>query len=274
MTDSLKVNENALTPAGYFEILKTNLKANSKKKLEGQMLTLAENILKAKKVGQKSFLHKLSFTYDVIKKEQELLALGYDTYLLRQDVLKFIDEVKPANSVKIIELERYPRAIPTKVMDNLQKVKDLEIFDDFMIVFTDFTDENYQSKSDKEFIAKNRDPVLFGVFEHKDSGIVHDRLYFIDDWVDDYCELDFAAMVEKMTDMGIKRPERKIGTDADYLNDVTAIVKETLETMKAKPNRWEVPEVPNADEKKDGHIRKMLLAMKRFNLFAKHNAKS
>lgn len=146
----IEINEDAIEPKDYFKIVKGKTKTQTTAKLKKNLDTIAENIIAAKKIGQKSFLHKLAFTYDVILKEQQILAKGYQKYVHVDDVKKFIDIVTPKNSVKIIELERFPRAIPMTNLKDIDKAKKLEIFDEFYVVFTDFTDNDYKTPKEKE----------------------------------------------------------------------------------------------------------------------------
>ena len=243
MTKSIEVNEDAIQPKDYFKIVKGKFKTQTKDKLEKQLKTIAQNIIAAKKVGQTAFLHKLAFTYDIVLKEQVLLSSGFKKYVHKEDVQMFIDKVQPKNSVKIIELERFPRAIPMKNLKDIQKAKDLEIFDDFCVVFTDFTDNDYQTKEEKDLIKKNRDPIVFGYFKHEKSGLRHDRFYLVTDWQDEYCELDFASMIEKMSKQGIKNPEKDIAFDEKYLNEIVIESLYELEGNKKQAVEAETPKL-------------------------------
>jgi hypothetical protein len=226
---TVEVNNDAIEPDDYFKVLKSKLTKNQKDKLDKQLDVIAEQLTAANRVGQKNLLQRLAFTYDTLVKEQELLAVGVDTFVLKSDIQTFIDKVKPANSVKIIELERYPRAIPLKVLKEIERVKKLELFDDYCVVFTDYTDNDYKTEEEKEIVARNKDPVVFGYFKNKSQGFRHDRFYFIADWVDEYCDLDFTTMIERMSDQGIKNPEHKISTDDKYIRELVETVKKDME---------------------------------------------
>lgn len=189
-----------MEPIEYFKNLKTNLKDAELEMFQKQMKVISEQIILSKQIGQDNLLNKLSFTYKVIAKEQQAFSAGYTKYLLKDEILKFLNVVKPKNSVKIIELKRYPRPIPMDALQLIDKAQKLEIFDDFFVVFTDFTDNNYESEKDKEMIQRNRDPVVFGWFKNDIAGFKHDRMYLIADWIDDHCDLDFSRLIEKMSE--------------------------------------------------------------------------
>lgn len=223
------INEDAKTPAEYFDLVKSKVKIANEDVLKEQLEVIAGQILRAKEINQKAFLHRLSFTYETIVKEQAILANGFNKYVLKNDIQHFIDNVQPKNSVKIIELDRFPRAIPEHCLDEILRAKTLGIFSEFVVVFTDFTKNDYKTPQEKEFIAKNRDPIVFGYFKTSKNEYIHDRFYLITDWIDEYCELDFSDMIAKMNKMGIKNPEKTIDTNSDYLLSVVADAMKEME---------------------------------------------
>lgn len=234
----VEINKDAIEPKDYFKVLKKRAKNQKEKQLEGQLETIAKSLVNAKKVGQTNLLHRLTFTYDTIVKEQQLLANGIKTFVYAQDVKNMIDKVTPKNSIKVIELERYPRVIPIPEMEKIKKAKDLNIFDDFVVVFTDFTDSNYASKEEQATVARNRDPIVFGYFHDEGTGFRHDRFYLIADWKDDYCELDFAEMLEKMRKVGIKKPQYDIATDDNYVQEIIENCRVEMEAQSKKSDRY------------------------------------
>lgn len=228
---SAKPKEPDIEPEQYFKLLKGKLKKAEFEKIQKRLDAIGDQILKAKAIGQTAFLEQLSFTYDVLVKEQILFTKGYKKFVYKDDVKEFIDKVTPKNSIRIIELDRFPRAIPMDVMEKLADVKAANIFDDYLVVFTDLTgmkSEDYQSPKEKEFIKRNRDPIVFGFFRHEKTGLNHDRWYFIADWEDQYCDLTFDKMIDKMAKQGIKTPAREIATDHEYIHELARSVVENL----------------------------------------------
>jgi hypothetical protein len=226
MTDeTVKVNPEAIEPHEYFAVLKESVKAVDADALQSQLSVVAEHLIRAKALGQKNLLNQLAFTHDVIVREMKLLAAGLARFVYQDDVKHLLDKTK---HIKIIELERYPRVIPIEQMAAIQKVKDLGVFDEFCVVFSDYTGEDYKTPEEKATVARNRDPVVFGYFRHKVTAIKHDRFYFITDWDDEYCDLTFGKMIEKMAALGIKKPDHEIGTDAAYVQELVTM---TLEDM-------------------------------------------
>ena len=142
------INPDTVEPAEYFRLLKDSIQHTNENMLEANLTKLGDLIIKARKIGQKAFLHKLAFAYQTIVKEQALLAAGINKYVYQDDIKTFLDKVK---EVKIIELERYPRAIPDDNMAEIQKAKEMGLFDDFVVVFTDLTGKDYKTEDEKQY---------------------------------------------------------------------------------------------------------------------------
>lgn len=220
-----------MEPHEYFKDIKSNLQDAELESFNKQISLLGQQIIGAQKIGQKSLLDRLAFTYKVIQKEQQLYAHGITKYLLKDDILKFLGLVVPKNSIKIIELDRFPRPIPLDVLNKIEEAKKLEIFDDFLVIFSDFTEQNYETPEERALVARNRDPVVFGWFKNDQTNLKHDRVYFIADWIDDYCDLNFTALIQKMS-------EKIEFTDGDIMGGaidwglVNQITDDTLEKLK------------------------------------------
>ena len=185
-----------IDPKEYFAKVKSMKHRTDKKFLEN--LHKNSNVLlqKAYKLGQETAIRKLLFSIDVITKEKFLLGKGFDTFVYKDDIDSFLGMV--ANkSVKIIELSRYPREIPDEIANKILSLQDDKIFDEYFIVFTDYTDEiGKEVKAEK----RRKDPIIFGTFI-KDINI-SDRFYYIGDWEDEYCDLTLDKMVSKMSEKG------------------------------------------------------------------------
>ena len=148
-----------LNPSEYFNNLKDKIQNITDEELvefyQG-CLTLVE---KYKITGQKRVIQKLRFLVDCVEKEREAVKLGINSFVYREDIEEYIDNISK-DVVKIIELENYPREIPDEIVDIISKTKD--IFDQFYVVFTDYTGE-VEKQVSKE--RRDKDPILFGSFQ-------------------------------------------------------------------------------------------------------------
>jgi hypothetical protein len=186
-----KINKE-ITPSQYFDYLKgakNTITTEALKKSYDVFIALAE---KYKKLGQIESLKKLCFLADTLAKEEKLIDMGVTTYVYRDAVEDYIENVAD-KAVKIVELSRYMREIPDELVETIEKVK--PIFDEFYVVFTDYTGKE-ERKIEKE--RRDKDPILFGVF--KNNTTVADRFYFIGDWVDEYCDLTLDKMITEYTE--------------------------------------------------------------------------
>lgn len=206
-----KVDTGLMTPSDYFDYVKS-MKHES---TEEDLNKLVDNVLyllrKPKETGQITMARKLVSQFEIAKKELTALHNGFDIYVYGQDVKKFIESISK-KPIKLIELERYEREIPDPAYEKFLKAKSLGIFDKFYVVFTDYTGE-MEKQVEKE--RRDKDPILFGAFMYDPYGkenpsendlITFERLYFIADWVDQYCDLTLSEMVtqyEKSTNHGM-----------------------------------------------------------------------
>ena len=108
-------------------------------------------------------------------------------------------------------MKNYEREFPDDVIDQIIKAK--EIFgNNLFVVYTD-----YSKKSSKEVKKKRieKDPILFGAII-KDN-VCFDRLYYICDWVDEYCDLTLEKLAGKW-DKIHKKENRKFIHDLPEVN--------------------------------------------------------
>lgn len=211
-----------LTPSEYFEIIK-----DKKVKItDDELNKIYDNCLvllnKYKITGQTKAMKKLIFHLETIEKEKEIVNLGIDTFVYRDDIEEYIDNISK-DTVKIIELENYEREVPDEVVASYEKVRDK--FDKAYVVFTDYTGK-VERQVEKE--RRDKDPILFGTFQDKESETVIDRFYFIGDWEDEYCDLTLDKMVNETKAKTNKDIALSINTPED--------IKELKEQLNALQN--------------------------------------
>lgn len=185
-------NEDDVTPTMYFNYVK-----DMKKNIEDENLqTVADNCLKllqkTKLTGQTKAAKKIFAQYSLIMRELRAASFGFDTIVYKSDIEKFITKITK-HPVKIIELANYPREVDDSVMDRLIVAKKNELFDEYYVLFTD-----YSMKETKKVAQERRDkdPILFGAFKTTDENdIPENRLFYIGDWIDEYCDLTLEEML-------------------------------------------------------------------------------
>ena len=204
-----QVEEIKLTPQQYFDEIKERKHHCTDELLNRIYDNCLELLNKYKITSQKVGMRKLLFHLDCIEREREIIKTGVDTFIYRDDIEDYIENVAD-DAVKIIELERYEREIPDEIVEVIDKVKDK--FDKLYIVFTDYTGK-VERKIEKEKRAK--DPILFGVLISEKNNVVVDRFYYLGDWVDEYCDLTLDKMVNEVREKTGKNIQHTINTPED-----------------------------------------------------------
>lgn len=216
-----------LNPAEYFSDLKDKIQNITDEELIEFYQGCLSLVDKYKITGQKRVIQKLRFLVDCVEKEREAVKLGINSFVYREDIEEYIDHVSK-DVVKIIELENYPREIPDEIVETIAKTKD--IFDQFYVVFTDYTGE-VERQVQKE--RRDKDPILFGSFQKSTSTensfnrqeiIMSDRFYFLGDWVDEYCDLTMDKFLkeagkEKLKTIGTPKNIDEIRIELNRLDD-------------------------------------------------------
>lgn len=231
--------EKSLTPQQYFDQVKERKHHCTDEMLQKVYDNCLTLLNKYKITNQKVGMRKLLFHLDCIEKEREVIKLGVDTFVYKDDIEDYIDHVAD-DAVKVIELERYEREIPDEIVEVVEKVKDK--FDKLYVIFTDYTGKvERQVKKEK----RAKDPILFGAFINENARIVVDRFYYLGDWVDEYCDLTLDKMVNEIRKKKDKDIRHTINTPEDLeelkkqlngleINPIWANVGNTVTTSEFK----------------------------------------
>ena len=197
MSDKVKEaeekKEETLTPSEYFEQIKSMKEKCTKDDLQALYDTAMTKFKKYMITGQKEAARHLYNLCELAKREMDIIDAGIDTFVYRADIDTYVNNVAD-DCVVAIELENYEREIPDEIVDKIVMCKEKNLFDKYYIFFTDYTGE-HRSKVDEK--KKAKDPILFG--NCLIEGKVSDRMYFIGDWVDEYCSLTLDKMIDAMS---------------------------------------------------------------------------
>ena len=210
--DELKSTDNVesqLTPQQYFEQVKERKHNITDEELVKVYDNCLELLNKYKITGQKKGMRKLMFHLECIEKEREIVKMGINTFIYRDDIEEYIDTVAK-DTVKIIELENYEREIPDEIVEVIAATKDK--FDQLYVVFTDYTGK-VERQIEKE--RRDKDPILFGTFQNQSNRTVIDRFYYLGDWEDEYCDLTLDKMVNETEKAGKRNIVKTISTPSD-----------------------------------------------------------
>lgn len=230
-----------LTPQEYFEAMKSKKQQVSETDLKRIYDNCLELANKYRITGQIRGLRKILFCMESIEKEFQLVEMGIQTFIYKDDIDFYIDYVarkreSKTKPIKIIELERYEREIPDEIVAIVDKTK--ELFDQMYVVYTDYTD-----KEERKIAVENRlkDPILFGTFLNKDKKVCVDRFYYLGDWIDDYCDLTLDKMVNESARVGrnivrtLKTP-KDVKELREYIDAHYEVEKDSLSVIVRKPD--------------------------------------
>lgn len=214
-----------MTPYQYFQFVKSKVNKMNDEDLNKLYSISSELLEKYKKTGQIKAAKKLAFHIKSILKEKEIIDLGITKFIYRDDIENYIDNIAK-DVVKIIELKNYPREIPDELVETIEKTKD--IFDEMYVLFTDYTGE-----VEKE-VEKERDPILFGSFIDRTVDEMSQRMYYLGDWVDEYCDLTLDKLVSQTNKSIVK--EISVPNDTDELISQLNKIQETSDTFRVTLN--------------------------------------
>lgn len=247
----------SVTPSIYFDYVKSLKKTLDRKEWEIVINTGLIMLEKTKLTGQVAMAERITHEIELCLKELEAANNGFDIFVDRKDIEKYIDAVE-GKSIKIMTLSQYSRDIPDDVIEKLMKAK--EIFDEIYIIFTDYTLKETK-KVAKE--RRDKDPILFGAFKDDTAGdhkvYVEDRLFFIADWVDEFCDLTLEELVRDVKKVQNKDITYKVETpsDQDAVKKMLASYnEEEIKSIEPVSLFEKVKEVVAAPKKKRGRPKK------------------
>lgn len=203
------LSEQELTPQQYFDAVKERKNNITDEELQKVYENCLELLNKYRITGQTKGIKKILFHLECIEKEREIVKMGINTFIYRDDIEEYIDNIAK-DTVKIIELENYEREIPDEIVEVIAATKDK--FDQLYVVFTDYSGK-VERQIEKE--RRDKDPILFGTFQNKTNRTVIDRFYYLGDWEDEYCDLTLDKMVNETEKVGKRQITRTISTPED-----------------------------------------------------------
>ena len=214
----------SIEPHEYFAFLKSKFSHTELCYLFYSLEFLLGQIQNAKKINQRKLLEIIHFNSKNILREILLNIKGINQFVEKKDLLDFVKYVKPRDSIKFIELERYHRTIPQEIVERIAEVKSFNLFDKYFILYTDFTGQNNETTEEKEIISRNKDPIIFGYFEEEKLGWVGERFYPFADWEDEYCDLTLDKLTDKMA-------KSNIGKGVQTMEDLKSVFEHSVKNL-------------------------------------------
>lgn len=193
--------KNIKTPSEYFKYIKNMSEGIKSENLKALYNATASALKTCVITGQRDLAKSLMTKLELLTRERNAVDNGFDQVINRTDLEAWVIDIasqakdnKEPNPIHIIELKRYQRMVPDEVIDKVEKARDY--FDMLYVAYTDYTGETVR-KVEKE--KRDKDPILFGAFlVPSDNGnmIPSEHLFFIADWVDEYCDLTMDQLID------------------------------------------------------------------------------
>lgn len=138
--------------------------------------------------GQTALKEKLVRDMVINKYESVLFAEGHYYVVTEQQIVDFVK--KTEKGVRLTYVKNYMRVIPPEVVAKIDEMNRFEIFDNYAVLHYD--PDLMAFGETIEETKKRRDPILFGLIK------CSNKLYFITDWIDEFCDLTLDKFVETL----------------------------------------------------------------------------
>jgi len=187
---SLK-SKSGYAPELAFKFIKKKLGLLEGISIERRLKKLEKAALQAIDNGQEFLANKFLIELSRETRESVLYVKGYSQFVEKSDVMKVKNKIRGGH-ISDTKYKDYTRVIPKDIIAKKKKAE--PYFDDFIIYH--YYDKEIEKKLEKSQkmdaaeVARMKDPILFGVIKETD------RLYFIGDWEDEYCELTFDEIID------------------------------------------------------------------------------
>lgn len=169
-------------------------------------------LIEAKKNGQQSLFEKLIKIKDVISSEARLIENGITKYVTEEQVVKLYNDTDATKKLKLTYLENYIRIIPSDIIKLKDIANEIKVFDNYVILhFDPFNNSTDLTQKEKVEAARSKDPIIFGVIQNSR------KLYFVGDWVDEYCDLTLDKMMETIGDKELILTNKSV---ISYINKI------------------------------------------------------
>lgn len=176
-------------PELYFKYIKSKFKVLERVALDRRLKKIEKAFYKAVEAGQEALGKKI--LNEVVRETREaaIAVKGIKFFIEREDILKHKKNIRGGH-ISDTKISDFTRIIPDNILDKKAKMND--VFDDFVIFHYYNENQKDLKKMDPEEKAKMRDPILFGIIKETD------RLYFVADWEDEFCDPTFNEILDVM----------------------------------------------------------------------------
>lgn len=171
---------------GFFSAVKGITGEYNKEQYVNRVKEYIECIGYAERNGQTALKEKLLSNLIVNKYESVLFVNNYYQVLTEEVVVQLAK--KSPKGLSLTYLQNYSRMIPIEAMREKNEADKLHVFDNYCVMYYDPDGMVYLETAEERH--KRKDPILFGMIAGSN------KLYYICDWIDEYCDLTLEKVVE------------------------------------------------------------------------------
>lgn len=145
-------------------------------------------LLRASANGQTALFEQLTDGLHSHRMEAQLIAMGMTRFLEEETLVGFYKKSK--RGLRLDWIRHFTRQIPSDVTARKTRADRIGIFDNYAVLHYDPKAKAW-SETQREREAR-KDPILFGLMKGRR------RLYFVGDWIDEYCDLTLDQIADTM----------------------------------------------------------------------------
>ena len=221
----VKEDEKYMDALQFFSLVKASSK-ESVATYRDRVSDYLKSIHNAVTVGQTALVEDLLRGLVTNKYESVLFAEGLYYVVNEQQMVSFVKQCE--KGIKLEYVKNFTRPMPQDIVDKIAKINQLEVFDNYVVLYYDPDGKIYKETAREE--AKRKDPIIFGVIAGSE------KLYYVADWVDEYCDLTLEAFIDAI---GVKKDELHMDYDPSKVkndNKSNEVSKKKKKSKKTKKN--------------------------------------
>ena len=198
-----------MTILNFFTSLATSL--NDIKVLQDTAIHYEQAISNAAKAGQTALVDRLKSRLKSAKSELQLVNAGLTRFFMEEQVVDFYRKTSSDKNLKLTWIKHFVKPIPSKILEVKEKLDQQFVFDNYVILHYDPNNDatSLTEEEKKQEEIRKKDPIIFGVIEGSR------RLYYVGDWIDEYCDLTLDVVVEVLKEKVNEVNNEKVKTYLD-----------------------------------------------------------
>ena len=219
----VKEDEKYMDALQFFSLVKASSK-ESVATYRDRVSDYLKSIHNAVTVGQTALVEDLLRALVTNKYESVLFAEGLYYVVNEQQMVSFVKQCE--KGIKLEYVKNFTRPMPQDIVDKIAKINQLEVFDNYVVLYYDPDGKIYKETAKEE--AKRKDPIIFGVIAGSE------KLYYVADWVDEYCDLTLEAFIDAI---GVKKDELHMDYDPSKVKKEDNSKEATKKKKKSKKTK-------------------------------------